>query len=203
MGYVRSPIILLSLSGSGCYADARQVYFLAWIIDLLALVSLGTLIALIMFPGLRPLMFPPAPTSQVDPSTGDVRSTGEPGSRDSITGAPEKYKGEAAEQEANNFVNSIANVAIESATGKYGQAVKEDTTEPAPEPDIIEAGTVATDAQGETGPTEDKTKQPMKKKVGKATDQIMRVISDVTDVYERFAKYVVLSTFSNTRSDCG
>ncbi|KAK1144456.1 hypothetical protein N8T08_005328 [Aspergillus melleus] len=163
------------------------VYFLAWIVDLLALVSLGTLIALIMFPGLRPLMFPPVPTSQVDPNTGDVRSTGEPGSRDSITGAPEKYKGEAAEQEANNFVNSIANVAIESATGKYGQAVKEDTTEPAPEPEIIDAGMVAPDAQGETGPTEDKTKQPMKKKVGKATDQIMRVISDVTDVYERFA----------------
>ncbi|PLB53803.1 hypothetical protein P170DRAFT_396493 [Aspergillus steynii IBT 23096] len=163
------------------------VYFLAWMVDLLSLVSLGTLIGLILFPGLRPLMFPPAPTSQVDPSTGDMKPTEEPGSRDSITGAPEKYKGEAAEQEAKNFVNSIANVAMESAAGKYGQAVKEDTSEPAPEPEIIDTATTAPDAQGETGPIEDKTKQPMKKKVGKATDQIMRIISDVTDVYERFA----------------
>lgn len=155
------------------------------------MVSLGTLIGLVIFPGLRPRMFPPAPTSQVDPNTGDVKSADEPGSHDSITGAPEKYKGEAAEQEAKNFVNSIANVAMESAAGKYGQAVKEDTSEPAPEPEIIDAPALEPEAPGETAPVDDKTKKPMKKKVGKAADQVMRIISDVTDAYERFAKYVV------------
>lgn len=147
-------------------------------------------------------MFPPAPTSQIDPSTGDLKSTSEIGSRDSITGAPERYKGEAAEQEANNFVNSIANVAMESAAGKYGQAVKEDTSESAAEPEIIDAADIAPDAQGEAGPAEDKTKQPMKKKVGKVTDQIMRIISDVTDVYERFAKYVAFPLALQSFSYC-
>ena len=110
-------------------------------------------------------------------------------SHDSVTGAPERHKGEAAEQEANNLVNSVATVAMESAAAKYGQGVTEDVTPEEPSaPDAMEVVPAPAVAQTVDAPAEDKTKQPMKKKVSKGTDQTMRVISDITDIYEKFAK---------------
>ena len=94
----------------------------------------------------------------------------------------------------------VATVAVEGAAGKYGQGVAESSTETLAEgipeapsmPGSTEVVPVTTDAPGENAPAEDKTEKPMKKKVYKATNQTMRVISDITDLYERFAKYVVL-----------
>lgn len=113
---------------------------------------------------------------------------GEPAFYDSITGAPESHKGEAAEREANNLVNNVAAVAMESAAGKYGQSVSEDVPEDSASQDTVEAATVGTETQSEDAPGEDKTKKPMKKKVAHATDSTMRVICDITDIYEKFAK---------------
>lgn len=47
-------------------------------------------------------MFPPAPIALVDKDTGGVQKpkAGVLGSHDSVTGAPQNFKGEAAEQEA-------------------------------------------------------------------------------------------------------
>ncbi|KAJ6111449.1 hypothetical protein N7523_007510, partial [Penicillium sp. IBT 18751x] len=163
------------------------VYFTSWLFDLLVPAILSLLVALIMFPPIRTMLFPMAPaktnsdTSSVNSSTGDL-----PESHDSLTGAPENHKGEAAEQEARNLVDSVATMAMEGAAAKYGQTVAED------EPDVpatsqpLLAIESAPDGQPDEGP-EDKTKKPMRSKAAKGTDKAMRVISDITDIYEQFA----------------
>lgn len=142
------------------------------------------MVALIMFPALRSILFPPPQTPQPGDQTQSL--PGQPESQDSLTGAPEIHKGEAAEQEAKNLVDSVATVAIESAAGKYGQTVTED-------PDVagesIEAIHETPDMPTE-GPPEDKTKKPIRSKTARGTDKAMRVLSDITDIYEQFAKYV-------------
>lgn len=126
---------------------------------------------------------------QADSKKGDTKesTTGASESYDSITGSPEAHKGEAAEQEAANLVNSVATIAMESAAGKYGQGVTEEPPDDSSKPDSTEVVEVAADAQTEDIPG-DKTKKPMKRKVSQATEKTMRVLSDITDVYERFAK---------------
>ncbi|OJJ39409.1 hypothetical protein ASPWEDRAFT_169256 [Aspergillus wentii DTO 134E9] len=165
------------------------VYFVMWLLDSLALAFLGALVSLVVFPPCRTLLFPPAPIALVDGDTGSVKKpqAGELG-YDSITGAPERYKGEAAEQEARNLVNSVAGVAMESAAAKYGQGVvpEEDSAE-SPISDTMEIATTAAGDNTEDAPADDKTKKPMKKKVIKATNQTMRVVSDITDIWEKFA----------------
>src|SRR3954466_9267285 len=91
--------------------------------DFLVPLFSATMIALIVCPRAREVLFPPAPIALVDAKSGGVQKpkAGVLGSHDSATGAPENYKGEAVEQEANNFVNSIAAVALSSATGKHPQ----------------------------------------------------------------------------------
>jgi hypothetical protein len=79
-----------------------------------------TLITLITYPPCRPVLFPPAPIAIVSGKGGVQKpKAGVLGSHDSATGAPENHKGEAVEQEASNFVNGIASVALSSATGMY------------------------------------------------------------------------------------
>ena len=164
-----------------------KVYFVAWLFDILIPVILGVLIALILFPPIRSMLFPPIPDA--DTSSGKKPTPGESMSHDSITGAPERHKGEAAEQEANDLVNSVAKVAMESAAGKYGQGVTEDTApETPPATDSMQVVPVTTDTPTGDTPVEDKTKQPMKAKISKGTDQTMRVVSDITDIYEKFCK---------------
>jgi hypothetical protein len=97
-------------------------YFLAWFFDLIVPLLTFTLVALIVYPPSRPVLFPPAPIALVS-KTGGVQKpkSGVLASHDSVTGAPENHKGEAVEQEASNFVNGIASVALASATGKHPQ----------------------------------------------------------------------------------
>jgi uncharacterized protein DUF3292 len=80
-----------------------------------------TVLTLITVPRSRGILFPPAPLALVDSKSGGVHkpTSGVLASHDSVTGAPENHKGEAVEQEASNFVSSIASVAISSAAGKY------------------------------------------------------------------------------------
>lgn len=162
-----------------------QCYFAAWAVDLLVPTISGLVVALIMVPPVRQLLFPGL--AKTDDSNGIIPTEGEVQSEDSLTGAPENHKGEAAEQEAKNLVDSFATVAMESAAAKYGQTVPEDAPD---RPALIESLEAAEAAAGTpTGdPPEDKTKKPMKKKVSHATDNVMRVLSDITDIYEKFAK---------------
>ncbi|KAF9886740.1 hypothetical protein FE257_011117 [Aspergillus nanangensis] len=166
------------------------VYFAAWFKDILVPTTMTILVTLILSPSIRSLLFPaPPPPSQSGAETNhDKNATvGEATSQDSVTGAPERYKGEAAEQEARNMVNNVANIAMESAAARYGQGIIPDDESTTSEP---VAGLIT--AAGEEGDpssptTEDKTKKPMKKKVAQATDKTMAIISDITDIYEKFA----------------
>lgn len=122
-----------------------------------------------------------------DASSVNSSSSGLPESHDSLTGAPENHKGEAAEQEASNLVDSVATMAMEGAAAKYGQTVVEDEPEvpAASQPLLVIEG--APGGLPEDAP-EDKTKKPMRSKAAKGTDKAMRVVSDITDIYEQFAK---------------
>lgn len=88
------------------------VYTVAWALDCLLLTLLLFLMVLILVPSARSFCFPPAPPAMVDSSTGGVKKpiAGVMASLDSLTGAPEKHPGEAAEQEAHSFVNSVITV---------------------------------------------------------------------------------------------
>lgn len=88
------------------------VYLVAWLLDLVLPTLVAFVMVLILSPHSRDVCFPPAPLALVDASTGGVQkpAAGVLASTDSVTGAPERYKGEAVEQEAHSFVNSIATV---------------------------------------------------------------------------------------------
>ena len=154
--------------------------------DCLVPVIVSTLIALALSRSVRPILFPLPPAPPHEPATDDGENKNRP--HDSITGAPEAHKGEAAEQEAKNFVNSVANIAMESAAAKYGQAVMEPTAEEPSPPEAPAPEPISPDTPGENGAPADKTKKPMKKKIANGTDQTMRILSDITDIYEKFAK---------------
>ncbi|KAJ5960386.1 uncharacterized protein N7479_007536 [Penicillium vulpinum] len=168
------------------------VYLLSWLLDLLVPTMLFALIALVAYPPCRSLMFPPAPIALVNKDTGGVQKpkAGILGSPDSITGAPEKFKGEAAEQEASNLVASVASVAVGSAVGKHDQGVPDDAPLEDDVPDAMEIVSNTADAQTTAHgkvPTDshDKTRQPMKQSVMDAANVSMKVIGDITDTYEK------------------
>ncbi|KAJ5211975.1 uncharacterized protein N7498_003621 [Penicillium cinerascens] len=169
------------------------VYVIAWILDFLAPAIFAALIALVIYPPCRPIMFPPAPIALVDKDTGGVQKpkAGVLGSHESITGAPEKYKGEAAEKEASNLVASVASVAVGSAVGKHDQGVPEDAPLEGSVPDAMDIVSNTADAQsaarGEIpSDTHDKTRQPMKQAVMDGANMAMEVVSDITDTFEKF-----------------
>ncbi|KAM0120998.1 hypothetical protein ACP6JC_002371 [Aspergillus fumigatus] len=181
-----------------------QVYSVAWLLDFLVPTLFGTMLVLVVWPQSRKVLFPPAPLALVDKSTGGVQKpkAGVLGSHDSVTGAPEKYKGEAAEQEASNLIASVATVAVGSAAGKHDQGTPEDAPMESSVPDAMDIVSKTADAQAAAGgevpaDTHDKTRQPMKETVLNGANLAMRVLSDIIDTYERFGNYVFvkLGTF--------
>lgn len=163
-------------------------------LDFLAPTCFAVLIALVIYPPCRPLLFPPAPIALVDKTTGGIQKpkAGVLGSHDSITGAPEKFKGEAAEQEASNLVASVASVAVGSAVGKHDQGIPEDAPLEGV-PDAMEIVSDTADAQSAAHgkvplDSHDKTRQPVREAVMSAADLLMQMVSDLTDTYEKFGK---------------
>jgi len=173
-----------------------QAYFTAWFFNLLVPLFTATLIALIAYPPSRTFLFPPAPLALVDGKTGGVQKpkAGVLGSHDSATGAPEHHKGEAVEQEASNFVNSLASVVLSSATGKHpqndppsaGEGKAQDVV-PDPTAMAMSAADARQAADGKKG-AHDKTKVPMETAMWNKMRPIMHGIQDVADYWERFAK---------------
>ena len=156
-----------------------------------------SLVLLISYPPSRPILFPPAPLALVDSKTGGVQSpkAGVLGSHDSMTGAPEKYQGEAVEQEAHNFVSGIGSIALSSAAGKNEQADPESDPLDKSVPDptrLADAGAAAqvSAAGGIPKPQHDKTKQPMEDIMWSKMRPVMHVLGDIADGWERFAKYI-------------
>lgn len=169
------------------------VYFLAWLLDLIVPTLFVTFMVLILVPRSRQILFPPAPLALVSNKTGGVQKpkAGVLGSHDSATGAPEKFKGEAVEKEASNFVNSIASVALASASGAHPQADPEDDPVNGDVPDPTAIAHVAADSKASAEAADpvhhDKTKQPMEDAVWKQMRPIMRGLTDLADGYERLA----------------
>ncbi|OOQ82934.1 hypothetical protein PEBR_36955 [Penicillium brasilianum] len=169
------------------------VYCIAWLLDLLVPTFFAILIALIVYPPCRSVMFPPAPIALVDKDTGGVQKpkAGVLGSHDSITGAPQNFKGEAAEQEASNLVAGVASIAVGSAVGKHDQGVPDDAPLEDTVPDATDLVSHTADAQSKAhgkvpSDRHDKTRQPMKKSVMDGANMLMQIISDVTDAFEKF-----------------
>ncbi|CAN8101239.1 unnamed protein product [Discula destructiva] len=174
------------------------VCFLAWALDLLVPLLSLTLISLISYPPLRDIMFPPAPVALVSTKSGGVQKpqAGVLGSHDSATGAPENHKGEAVEQEASNFVNGIASIALSSATGKRPDSGPGDDEEDgtpgdaAPDPTSLAVGAAdAKDAASgrKPGAKHDKTKVPMETAMWTKMRPVMHALADIADSWERFA----------------
>lgn len=150
-----------------------------------------------MYPPSRPLLFPPAPLALVNSKTGGIQSpkAGVLGSHDSATGAPEKHKGEAVEQEAHNFVSGIGSIALSSAAGKHEQGDPEGGPIDNSVPDLTKMASAGAEAKESAAggiPTahHDKTKQPMEEAMWTKMRPIMHVVGDLADGWERFAKWV-------------
>lgn len=170
---------------------------MAWLFDLIVPLLCVVLIALIAYPPARSFLFPPAPVALVDSKSGGVQKpkAGVLGSHDSATGAPENHKGEAVEQEASNFVNGIASVALSSATGKHPQgdpdADEDSAADSTPDPTAIAVG--AADAKDKaadekTAAKHDKTKVPVETAMWTKMRPIMHGIGAFTDTWERLGK---------------
>ncbi|KAM7212950.1 Protein of unknown function (DUF3292) domain containing protein [Rhypophila decipiens] len=178
---------------TACFAAA---YFIAWLFDFIVPLLTTVLITLIVYPRSRHTLFPPAPVALVDSKHGGVQKpkSGVLASHDSATGAPENHKGEATEQEASNFVNGIATVALSSAAGKHpqGDPDSDDDSAGADAPDptaVAHKMTEAKDkAQGEkTSAKHDKTKVPMETAMWTKMRPIMHALGDMADNWERVA----------------
>ncbi|RAH74425.1 uncharacterized protein BO66DRAFT_467724 [Aspergillus aculeatinus CBS 121060] len=148
-------------------------YFVAWFRGILVPTISLFLAALILFPSLRPLLFPSLTPEDNGPKTQPQQATDQ----------PSKHKGEAAEQEANSLMNSIAKIAVKAATSRHGQEITGDSLEET----LASDSTTDVNTIPDAAVTGDDTKRSMRKAVANATTQAMRVISDGTDIYEMFS----------------
>lgn len=179
-----------------------KVYFLAWLLDLLLPLTLGTLMVIISSETARDTLFPPAPRALVNMNTGGLQdpAAGKLSTLDSLTGAPEKQEGEAIEEEAANFVTNIRHL-VQRAVGMHEQEKNDGDPLEGKVPQPIRKGVKAIKAQGasEGHATEkdDQTQEPMEKVLwDKANPQklaeVMKVaphiVGEVVDNWERFAK---------------
>jgi hypothetical protein len=113
-----------------------------------------------------------------------------------LTGAAEAHKGEAVENEASNFVNGIATVAMASAVGKAPEHERDQTTKKTKLDDALPDPTEITmkSAEGKTKasgglPTDqhNKAKDPVVNAIWGGMRPAMRGIEDFCDNYERIA----------------
>ncbi|KAK4956294.1 profilin, required for normal timing of actin polymerization in response to thermal stress [Elasticomyces elasticus] len=170
-------------------------YVVAWFFDMIVPMFSLLMIVLVVYPPSRDLLFPPAPIALVSAKTGGVQKpkAGVLGSTDSATGAPEQHKGEAVEAEASNFVNTIAHVALASASGKHPQSEPKDEDGDSPNsrvPDPTSMAISASNARTSTGGgmtgEKDKAKVPMETAVWNKMRPTMHALADIADTWERF-----------------
>lgn len=168
----------------------NKIYFLAWAVDLLIPLSVATLIALIVHPPTRAMLFPPIPLAATDAKSGGIKepSSGSLASH-SMTGAPEAQPGEAVEQEAHNFVSGFGAIAISSAAGKPHNDL--DSAKDAPDPTnaAIKAADAKDNAEGGSGVAKQATKKPMEEAMWENARPFMQYVGAAADTWERFAKY--------------
>ncbi|TFY52717.1 hypothetical protein EVJ58_g9855, partial [Rhodofomes roseus] len=215
------PRQIISIAGSGKHiarirswneprrtAGFCAAYFIAWWSNLLGALICTTLIVLILHPPSRKWLFPPAPLAAVSATSGNLQvpRAGTIGSKDSLSGAPEAHKGEAVEQEANNFVSGVGSLALATATGqqiapnanpddvpdeKLEQAEQEDNGVAGALPDPTQIAAATMDAKhvahgARTDGKHDATKQHVESAMWEKARPIMRALADLVDTWERF-----------------
>ncbi|KAI9674199.1 MAG: hypothetical protein M1817_002017 [Caeruleum heppii] len=174
-------------------AGFAVIYLIAWFFDFLIPALITMILTLIVYPPARSFLFPHAPLALVDAKTGGMKkpTAGMLGSHDSMTGAAEKHQGEAVEQEAHNFVSSLAAIGLSSATGKHPANATQESggTIDSSVPDPTDMAGRASEAKHATsGGTakHDKTKQPMEEAMWSKARPVMHILADVADNWERF-----------------
>jgi hypothetical protein len=175
-----------------------KIYSLAWYTDFLMPPILMAVLALLISPRARNIMFPPAPLALVDYSNGGLLKphAGLLATTDTITGAPENVKGEAAENEASNFVTGIAAIAVNVLTDKDPQHDDDQKSgrlaNALPDPNTLatKVAVVKDKASGVDRPSQDKSKAPMEEVMWSKVRPMMHGICAVSDMWERCAKYV-------------
>lgn len=174
----------------------EQVYFTTWYFNILITVIILALMGLILIPRLRTLLFPPVPVALVDYKSGGLSkpAAGVLGSTDSATGAPETFKGEAVEKEAETFATNIAGIAVNVWTKEdeeeAAQPYRSGSSSVQPN-DARAIIAIAKDkAKGVQDPTQDKTKHSMQTAMWSAVTPYLWTVHAVSDVWERLAKCV-------------
>jgi hypothetical protein len=179
-----------------------QVYFTAWLLDLVVPLCLATIIVLIVYPRSRHYLFPSVPLAAVSATTGAVQTprAGELGSKDSLTGADETFKGEAAEQEASGFVSGLTTLAVSSTTGasapgaeKHPERPKDEEPEAIdnviPHPaDVTSAAVEAQEKAGGNAATTPHGKTSVEAAMWEKAGPTMHVLSEIADTWEMFGK---------------
>lgn len=171
---------------------------------------LTAMLALALSPRARNIMFPPAPLALVDYSSGGLLKphAGLLATTDTITGAPENVKGEAAENEASNFVTGIAAIAVNVLTDKDPQHDEGEKggglTDLLPDPNTLatKVAVVKDKASGVDRPSQDKSKAPMEEVMWSKVRPMMHGICALSDTWERCAKYVPPAEKRRVSADC-
>jgi len=149
------------------------------------------LLLLILCPGSRPFLFPPAPLSLTSTKTGQLTHprSGILATQNTVTGAPEAHPGEALEREASNFVASIAQITISAAAGENPKS-KDDM----PDPFHAATGAVETERQDkeQLPGSVDRTRKPIEDMMWEIVKPAMKIMGDTSDLWERFGKYITL-----------
>ncbi|KAF4594847.1 hypothetical protein GQ602_000460 [Ophiocordyceps camponoti-floridani] len=153
------------------------VYTAAWLTDLLIPTMTVSTMMLILYPASRAVCFPPVPPALVDGRTGGVQkpAAGIMASRDSLTGAPEKQKGEGVEREAHNLVNTLSTVAISASAGRRPRGDPHDDEAPDP-----------TNMADSKAAMHDQTREPVSRAVWSKARPAMQLMGSSVDTWERF-----------------
>ncbi|RPA86457.1 hypothetical protein BJ508DRAFT_234381 [Ascobolus immersus RN42] len=183
-------------------------YFIAWGLNLLAPLFIGTMLLLIVSPSARARLFPPAPIALIDAATGDLQEppAGVLGSDDTFTGAPQQHYGEAAEQEAFTFVSALGSILVAAGTGE--NPLEKDGTLTGSEnkkvdqkdekrggPSGVNRISVAAQVLDTKGVLEglpsstkvDRSRRPMEAALWDKTRPVVRIMGVVADFWERLA----------------
>ncbi|KAH7238082.1 hypothetical protein BKA59DRAFT_530807 [Fusarium tricinctum] len=179
-------------------ASFCATYFVAWYLDLLMPVLWTVLMAILLFPEFRSILFPPCPPSMVHYQDGSLvkPAAGMLSTTDSGTGAPENFKGESLEREASNFVTGIIALAANTFVDKdpqhdESQKGGEKTDElPDPRSLAMKIVTAKDKATGVGNPSSDKTKAPMQEIMWSQMKPILHDVSVICDVWERGVHFV-------------
>jgi hypothetical protein len=184
------------------HADNPKAYFAAWVFELLLPLFLGILVIVISSATARDILFPPAPLAIVNFSTGAIQKPAAKnlGTSDTLTGAPEKEKGEAVEEEAASFVSNIRHL-IQRTIGMHEKQGQEgdplESKIPGPIRKVVKNVKAQGSAAGQATESDDQTKEPMEKVLWSGMkpenlEPIVKafphVIGEVVDNFERFAK---------------